>query len=66
MVNEFNRWVEKDNVKKIVLNVVMFKSFIFDIKKLKFKVIFIMDEIFEECWCYEMISFFISCVNYVE
>ena len=66
MVNEFNRWAEKDNARKIASNAVMPKSPTFDIKKPKLKAISIMDEISEECWRYEMTSFPISRANYAE
>ncbi|HAG30482.1 MAG TPA: capsule biosynthesis protein [Alteromonas macleodii] len=66
MVNEFNKWTEKDNAKKSASNAVMPKSPAFDIKKPKLKAISIMDEISEECWRYEMTSYPISRANYVE
>ncbi|OUV05223.1 MAG: hypothetical protein CBC39_01460, partial [Cellvibrionales bacterium TMED79] len=66
MVNEFNKWTEKDNAKKSASNAVMPKSPAFDIKKPKLRAISIMDEISEECWRYEMTSYPISRANYVE
>ena len=66
MVNEFNKWTEKDNAKKSASNAIMPKSPAFDIKKPKLKAISIMDEISEECWRYEMTSYPISRANYVE
>ncbi|WP_420934004.1 glycosyltransferase [Alteromonas sp. A081] len=66
MVNEFNKWAEKDNAKKSASNAVMLKSPAFDIKKPKIKAISIMDEISEECWRYEMTSYPISRANYAE